>query len=482
MTHLDPMQANPRYPQNPIEILKQCLDREDWKGVLNLWQPLMKQAPPNVRPNIMQAAFVAYYNLGDQASREKRYEESLKCFMEAQKISPFNAQLANQIGNVFSNINEFEEARSYFSRAVGFDPDLIMAYVNLAYVSHRLGDHKREEQLTEYILKIDPDNVLANWHHGLWSLLRGDYETGWKQYEWRYRHPIFISQNKSGFDLDEAFFKKYWRGEKLTDKALLIFSEQGFGDFIQFCRYIPLLKRRKIKTHVACLPELIPLIKDWSCIESVVPIGDVANYPKYSKHVYLLSLPGIFKTTLNNIPHKVPYIHPPKPLLEEWRDKMPDSNNLKVGICCTGNQNTVVSKIRSCTLKDFEPIFALKGIDFYDLHVKDKAPNSKDYPMIDLTNDIKSFMDSAALISNLDLVITIETAVAHLAGALNVPTYVVLAKTPAWRWLLDREDSPWYPSAKLFRQSQDKDWTFPIQAVIKALAEDFRSGKIRQKD
>jgi hypothetical protein len=253
----------------------------------------------------------------------------------------------------------------------------------------------------------------------------------------------------------------------------LLHSEQGFGDTIQFIRYAPLLARQGARVVVECQPELRSLLRGVEGVQHLLAQGE--PLPPFDLHAPLLSLPLAFGTRLGSIPAQVPYLKADPALAEAWRGKVAgDGRRLKIGLAWAGSPARKGDRQRSVSLSALAPLAAVKGADFYSLQKGPAAEQAKNPPpemrLMDLTAELKDFADTAALIASLDLVISVDTAVAHLAGAMARPVWTLLEFVPAWRWLLDREDSPWYPTMRLFRQPSRGDWGSVVRRVAEALA------------
>lgn len=271
-----------------------------------------------------------------------------------------------------------------------------------------------------------------------------------------------MALEKRGFTSPRRdFLQPRWHGEPASGKTILIHAEQGFGDTLQFCRYVQLVAARGLRVIFECHPPLVTLMESLAGGKvSVVAMGE--PLPSFfDLQVPLMSLPLIFDTTLETIPETVPYLTPSRERLPHWQCQIPEKDSLKIGLCWAGK--SYPDPGRSCPVELLAPLAETRGVSWYSLQTgwKDALP----FPMIDLTCHIRDFGDTAALISQLDLVITVDTAVAHLAGALGKPACLMLPYAPDWRWMLEREDSPWYPTMRLFRQQKAGDWESVIQRI-----------------
>jgi len=298
-------------------------------------------------------------------------------------------------------------------------------------------------------------------------LLTGNFREGWREYEWRWETKYLISSRRT-------FPQRLWDGSDIKGLTILLHAEQGFGDTIQFIRYAPLVARRGAKIIFECPKELISLLRSVEGIEEVIVRGE--TLPEFNLHCPLLSLPLAFDTTLETIPAMIPYITNDPTYTEKWKNKIDWADSrFRIGLAWAGNPGFKQNRYRNCELENFLPLTQLPRVIFYSLQKGEEAKEAKHPPggmkIIDLTEDIHDFSDTAAFIENIDLVISIDTAVTHLAGAMGRPVWTLLPFSPEWRWMLNREDSPWYPTMRLFRQSSHGDWESVISLVEKNLSE-----------
>jgi hypothetical protein len=383
-----------------------------------------------------------------------RYEEALSAYDQALAGSPCLVAAWNNRGNTLLKLCRYEQAVESYSRALDLAPGLLDARVALATCFQALGLISEAMSACEAVLEADPGHAEAHWNKALLLLLNGDYRQGWREYEWRWRKRGFTSPLRD-------FTQPRWHGETFSGRTVLIHAEQGFGDTLQFCRYVPLVAARGGRVVFECHPPLVPLMEGLVIGVSVVAMGQ--PLPPFDLHVPLMSLPMIFDTTMETIPSAVPYLSPPTGHLLVWRDLVKDKKHLKVGLCWA--RKSFPDPGRSCPPKALGLLADVKGIEFYSLQVGYREGGMPLLPLIDLCDRIVDFADSAALISCLDLVISVDTAVAHLAGALGKECWILLTIDPDWRWMIDRDDCPWYPSLRLFRQLYRGSWQDVIQRV-----------------
>lgn len=277
-----------------------------------------------------------------------------------------------------------------------------------------------------------------------------------------------------GLLFQRKFLQPLWDGSDITGKTIFLHAEQGLGDTIQFVRYAPLLARRCASVIIESQKELKSLLQNVEGINRVLAYGE--SLPDCDVHCPLLSLPSIFDTALETIPGNIPYVTADPILIKKWRDKIQhDESTFKIGLVWAGNPQYKKDHYRSFSLSTFAPLSQLKGVTFYSLQKGEGAEQAKGHPggvtLVDFMEEIHNFTDTAALIDNLDLVISVDTAVAHLTGAMGKPIWTLLPFAPDWRWMLTRDDSPWYPTMRLFRQSLPGDWDTVIGNIKKNLSE-----------
>jgi len=397
-------------------------------------------------------------------------ERAIYHYQQAIAVNPQCAEAYYNLGVVWGQQRQFAQAQQQYERAIALKPDYLDAYNNLAGVL--LEQEEVQEAIGQYhkMLALEPNHISAHRNLGIALLQMGDLKNGFAEYEWRWQSPDF-AKNKSLHN----FPQPRWHGEDLQGRTIAIYTEQGFGDAIQFIRYIPLVKARGARVIFECEPALMRLFTTVEGIDQLVEWG--AQLPEFHVHTSLMSLPhllgaGETPAPTETIPAPVPYL---KTVTDETgagetpalRTDLP----LKVGIVwgCKPTHGTAYK--RSCSLEEFLPLLDFPGVAFYSLQ---KGPQVRELDqfqdkIISLDPMLQDFADTAAIIAQLDLVISIDTAVAHLAGAMGKPVWVLLPFAPDWRWMLKRTDSPWYPTMHLFRQSQPGNWSDVFVALKTAL-------------
>ncbi len=406
----------------------------------------------------------AHNNLGAVLELKGQQDEAMACYRKALTINPNFAEAYNNLANILRLVGEIDEAIQNYQSAIRFDPQSAAIPTNLGVtLLHEAGKPRDAINSFHHALTLDPNYVEAHCYCGLAYLLLEDFEHGWPAYEWRFQLPEFTQHH---------YEKPRWNGEPLTTETILVHAEQGFGDTLQFVRYLPLLKAKtQGKVIFLCQKSHQRLLTNiQGCDELIVDVTPSLNF---DLHVPLLSLPGLFKTNLENIPTSPRYIQADPEMVEAWAGKLSNENRFKVGLVWAGNPKSQNDYNRSCTLDQLAPLATVDQCVFYSLQKWQAAEQAKTPPdgmaLINLDSEIEDFADTAAIIMNLDLVITVDTSVAHLAGALGKPVWVMLPFIPDWRWFLNREKSPWYPSAHLFRQPNLRDWENVISEVTRAL-------------
>ncbi len=361
-------------------------------------------------------------------------------------------------------MGRFADAAHSYRKALVIAPDFHESRVPLSTCLQALGQHDAAIECCEMTLQQQPGNPQAHWNLSMLLLLTGAYRRGWHEYEWRWETGRFPFIKKE-------YQAPRWQGEDLTGKRLLIHAEQGFGDSIQFCRYLSLLAGNAGEIIFSCDRSLHNLFSTAFAHIKLVTCHELLE--SYDFHVPLLSLPLIFGTTLDNIPSPEAYLFPDPVLQAKWRKLLEsDEMGVKAGLCWHGRPKP--DPLRSCPAKELNLISGAENVSCYSLQLGEVP--ARPYPrLIDLTAQITDFADTAAFIAELELVITIDTAVAHLAGALGKTCWLLLPFVPDWRWGLQSEMSPWYNSIQLFRQQKPGDWRGVMASVNAALNELIRA-------
>jgi tetratricopeptide (TPR) repeat protein len=444
----------------------------------------------------------ARVNLGFALGELKRLDEAQACYEEALRICPDLAEAHHNLGNLLRDQSKIEEALPHYYEALRLRPDYAKAHTNLGVALVARGDLDEALQSLEEGVRLAPDSAEArsslgtalcalgqldealahyeeairlkadfaeaHWNRALVRLLRGDLERGWPDYEWRWR----CARNSPM----PEFTQPRWDGGPLEGRTILLHAEQGLGDTLHFVRYAPLVKARGGRVIVQCQAALIPLLARSPGIDGLAAWGDPS--PPFDVHMPLMTLPSVFHTTLETIPADIPYLFADPDLVAHWRRQLSPITSRRIGITWQGSPRHPWDRHRSVGLASFEPLGQLECVQLISLQQGDGAKQLREWrgrlPILNLGDLFDRangpFMDTAAIVCNLDLVIAVDTAIAHLAGGLGVPVWLALHHTPDWRWLLERTDNPWYPTARLFRQPSPGDWS----SVFRGMADELR--------
>jgi tetratricopeptide (TPR) repeat protein len=403
-----------------------------------------------LRPGYLEG----HNNLGTVRTARRDYAAAEACYREALRLKPDYAEGHHNLGTALAEQGQIDEAVACYREALRLRPDYPEACGNLATALLARGQPDEAVAAFDDILRRKPGSPDAHLGRAIALLVKGDWAQGWKEYEWRWRCEEFGGQ---------PYAQPQWDGTLLAGRTILLHAEQGVGDTLLFVRYARLVKERGGTVVFCCPPALRGLLAGCPSIDRLTVPGEPA--PAFDCYAPLLSLPAIFGTTPQNAPAEVPYLFPEQGLVEHWRRELGPAPRFRVGIVWQGNPRYKADRLRSVPLAQFEPLARVPGVELVSLQ---KGPGAEQlaevasrFPVTDLASrlDLKGpFVDTAAAIKALDLVVSVDTAVAHLAGALGVPVWVALHYSPHWVWMLGRDDSPWYPSARLFRQRQWGDW------------------------
>ncbi len=453
-----------------------------------LFEQILKVEPAN---------WQALHQLGALRLGRGRHVEALKFIGAAMKANPASAEAASNYGFVLHELNRDEEAIEYFNRALMIRPGHVPALITRGTSLHRLNRHQEALANFDRVLEIDkknfkahynranvlhelrrfdeslasfakalalaPDDPDAHFNESLTRLLIGDFREDWKKYEWRWQ--------KKQQHMQRGFTQPLWLGDApVAGKTILIHAEQGFGDTLQFVRYVPLLVQMGAKVVLEVQPTLTALL---SSIEGVTVTTRGEPLPAFDLHCPILSLPLAFKSELATIPAHVPYIESPRDRMWNWQARFPQGKRLYVAIAWSGSPTHRHDHLRSIALAELAPLFSIGDIQWISIQ-RDLRPGDSEFltgnsDIIHIGAELADFADTAAVIELFDLIISVDTSVVHLAGAMGRPAWMLLPYSPDFRWLLDREDSPWYPTLKLFRQPKIGDWQSVIGRVRKEL-------------
>lgn len=442
-------------PENPVARMNRAailLDREDAEGAAAACREVLRTGTHAAAHCILG---IALLNLD-------RPEEALAAFDAALLQAPDMAEAHNGRANVLRRLGRIEAAIIGYSQAIACNPAFAGAYNNRAVAWQYL--RRIPEALADYdaALARAPAHADARWNRALVKLLEGDYLQGWADYEWRWRSAVMRRHARD-------FPQPQWRGEDIAGKTILIHAEQGLGDALQFCRYVPLVAARGARVVLEAHKPLRRLLATLEGVDMIVTSDEPK--PPFDVHCPMLSLPPAFRTTVDTIPAAVPYVRPDPALTAAWRAKMGPRRAPRVGVVWAGRPDNQNDASRSMPVESLAPWLDM-GVELHCLQ-KEVSPADRAWAqtrgVIFHDHDLADLADTAALAMTMDTVVSVCTSVAHLAGALGLPVWIALCFAADWRWLMNRADSPWYPTARLFRQPAPGDWTTVVGEVAAEL-------------
>jgi len=409
-------------------------------------------------------------NLGYALNRLGRFDEAETILRGALAKAPESMAAHVNLGNALHGQGRLEEAAECHRAALALDPASIPARVNLGTVHRDLGDDAASDAEYRAALVQDPENPEIHWQRALARLLAGDMETGWAEYEWRWR------TGRLAPPVELAALPE-WSGGDPAGCRLLLHAEQGHGDTLQFIRYAHRLRDRGAEIGLQVQPALVRLMRQSLDGVAVEAFGTVPKPGFWQARCPLLGLPLRMGTRLDSVPADIPYVRASADEVAAWRKRLAGMAGLKIGLVWAGDPRpddpdaAIIDRRRSLSLAELAPLAAVPGVSFVSLQKGGAAGQvaAAPFPVLDVAEDLYDFAATAALISTLDLVIGVDTAAVHLAGALGRPVWVLSRWDGCWRWLRHRDDSPWYPTLRLFRQSRWGDWSGPLAAVAEAL-------------
>ena len=405
-------------------------------------------------------------NLGSVLLHQKRFEEAETACRQALKLQPDYPEAANNLGVVLEFQNRLDEAALQFESVLGARPAFAEAWTNLGTVRQAQARNPEALACFEEALRLNPAHVKAHFCHSLALLGSGRFREGFTEYEWRWK---VLSEKP------RAWSEPWWDGSPLEGKTILLYAEQGLGDALQFARYAPLVAECGGRVVVECQERLAALIGSVPGVSEVATPGE--PLPPFDVQAALMSLPRLLGTTLGTIPGETPYLSIAPAPVQRWREILGPARGLRVGLAWAGNPEHANDRRRSLPLEALAPLGAVPGIECYSLHVGDRAAaevhDSGGWVRRVLTENglpvAGGVSELGALMCCLDLVITADSMPAHLAGALGRPVWTLLARAADWRWQWEREDSPWYPTMRLFRQPRAGDWDAVVERVCREI-------------
>ena len=450
--------ANPNYADAFHNLATLFEQQERWEDAALAFAETIR-----LRPEFQPA----YRGWGKALVACGKYDEAVATLRRAVEMDPGSWESLLSLGDALQKIGAEGEALQLYSRAAKVRPDEPSILVNWGGLLDKLNDTVGAIAKYRHALEIQPDSHEAKFNLSLTLLRKGQFEEGWEKYESRWH------LQKRNFDLEDLP-QPVWQGEDVHGKRVLVHVEQGFGDAFQFVRYLPFLEQGGAQVIMRCHDVLRRLLEQ--SMPSVRLLGETEPLPEFDFQIPMVSLARVMGTRLETIPAKVPYLMPSDKLIATWRERLGErrAGETRIGLAWAGNPKHDQDRARSISLPTLAPLASVAGARFFSLQKGDAqkqiASAPEGFSVVDLGDDLKDFADTAAVMLNLDLVVSVDTAAAHLAGALARPVWVMLRNGPEWRWLEGRTDSPWYPTMRLFRQERAGDWGPVIKEIAAALS------------
>lgn len=424
--------------------------------------------------------FEAHYRLGKIYRHLDNFDDSIKHFQRAHDIQPDHIGGLLELANTLNTVNRPHPCVALYKRVLELNPASLAARYNLGYTVKKLGYVKEAIEIYNDVLEKNPTYPHAHFSRALANLTLGNFEEGWKEYEWRWQ---------AYDDKPRELNNPVWDGSPLAGKRIFVYAEQGLGDTFQFMRYLKVLKEQGAYVIFQTQKPLKTILSRCSFIDKLITVDD--PLPLFDCHAALLSLPMLCKTTLQTVPQGIPYIQADPKLIDEWRFKLSHDKNFKIGICWQGNAQYRTQFLRqavaakSMNVNNFAPISKIPGVSLYSLQKisgTDQLNNLQDGMIIkdcgpELDEAHGRFMDTAAIMHSLDLIISVDTGTCHLAAAMGLPVWVPLPFPADWRWMLERTDTPWYPTMRLFRQTKPGDWKTVMESIANEVRELMKKKK-----
>jgi Flp pilus assembly protein TadD len=412
--------------------------------------------------------FGAAHLLGIVLFKKDRIDEAARLMERSIALAPNNALFYRNICEVYRILGRYDDALAAGRRAATLAPNDPHCHHNLGVLHYHRLELEAAIAAAERALALEPG--LAGAHFGIAeaSLLRGDFKRGWEEYEWRFRLA-------NAPQLMPPTDKPQWDGRPLPDETLLLIADQGYGDVIQFARYIPWAAKRCGSTAVACSAELIPVISQIAGVGTI--FTHLERQPNFAAFIPLSGLPRLAGTDIDTIPREpMPYLRAPAEKIDHWADRLDTlvpRGTTRIGIAWAGRPTHHNDRNRSTSLSTFAPLTELPGVTLLSLQKGPGQAQIGQYwgkaPLLSLGPEIRDFGDTMAIIDRLDMIVTVDTSLGHLAAAMAKPVWTMLPYAPDWRWLLDRTDSPWYPTLRLFRQAKPREWEPVMEKIVEDL-------------
>lgn len=444
----------------PLQMIQMAIGRHSagrMAEAISIYQRVLAREPGNA--DALNLMGVAYCQIGQGDAAVQLIERAIA-------LRPGDCRFHHNLGNALCDLGRFDEAIVASRESIRLMPNFAPAFSNLANALRGAGQLDAAVAAYRRALQFDPAQADVHRNLGMTLLHKGEMREGWAEYDWRWKMPEY----------EQALYRgpePRWDGGDLRGKSILVHAEQGFGDVIQFVRYVSILQEQGARVTFLSPPEMTRLL---SCMPELRLT--TVNDPAAAADVWcpLMTVPHLLGNRFDSIPSRTPYLSADGELVEQWGERVRTRDGrLRVGLAWAGSPAHRGDKHRSMRLSDLAPLAAVEGVTFYSLQ-KDaasaQAANAvSNMRILDLTGAVTDFAETAALMTHLDLVIAVDTAPAHLAGALGKPVWTLLPANNDWRWLQNRADSPWYPSMRLFRQKRQGDWSGTIVQVAESLAE-----------
>jgi len=449
------LELQPGYAQSWHGLGLAYNDLKQWQAAVDAFKEALSHQP---------AMAVACLDMGNALRELDRFEDALSAYDTAVSLRPAYAEAWSNRGVLLKRMGRMQEALQSYTKAITLEPDFVDALVNCSTLLKEMMDLDAAMAMNRRALALQPDNSGAHLNLAICHLLRGEFNEGFAHYEWRWKTEQLQASVR-------PFVQPLWTGEQsLCGKTILLHAEQGLGDTVQFCRYATLLKHMGAKVVMEAQAPLLPLLNSLDGVDVWLRRGDAL--PAFDFQCPLLSLPWALKTTPKTMPAAVPYLAADTDLIAEWGKRLGSSSRTRVGLVWSGRPEHKNDHNRSMSLHLLAPLLGMDA----EFHCLQKEFRAADLALDPASMGVRlwadqliSFAETAALIAHMDLVIAVDTSVAHVAAALGKPVWLMLPYSPDWRWLLGRDDSPWYPGMRLFRQDSGADWAGVVQRLQAAI-------------
>ena len=417
----------------------------------------------DLKPN----SAVFHFHLGELYAKQQKTRHAEKQYRRAIDLKPDFVNAFVNLGNIYVGNGDPESAIEAYLTATRLNPKTESAFHNLGILAQERGEHLAALQFFDQAIQAAPQAALSHTARGFSLLMLGRFQEGWSTYEWRWHLPN---------NAPRICHQPRWDGTQPQGQRIYLYTEQGFGDALMFVRYVPLVEKLGATVILECKPEMTRLFQSSHLAHKQVTRAQNDSNPPdfdFDCHLPILSLPGFFSPSLSTIPTEVPYLHPDPVLVAQWHDRLKTLPGLRVALSWSGNPETSVNRHRACTFQLFKSLVPITGVSFVSVQKGPPVQQLQDDPdagmVVNLDPQLTDFAETAAVLAQCDLLISTDTAVVHLAGAMGKPVWTLLHSASEWRWMQERLDSPWYPSMRLFRQQTPEDWPELLKRVKEEL-------------